>query len=370
MRGFARVGRRKGAVVDVVAAGVGVTKNGNPLSSGERLRFGDVIAIDSSATWVVDATPRGSLGVFARAQRSVGARDHARDAGAVRSARLAARRMGCNFERARAASDVTLTVDRAAIDAVQRGLDRRCADAASGGVRQCSAMLVDAETGDILAVRGLGEGGCTSEPVCRARSQLPKSPVGVHREAVHRGGGAQRVSGAPIARRRPPRRAIRERRRLATRLDDSDEVGAARMSNACRSTWDCFIPNSNNLYAVTLGFLGAAQRGTGRHAGVRRRRRRAVVLDRWSSHGAAAAVRGAERPSSRLRARRSRSSSRRCSTRVSADSPARSTRASGDRWRNESCCGRIRSGSSCRPTCRRCRSTRRSSRICVISLAS
>jgi hypothetical protein len=25
--------------------------------------------------------------------------------------------------------------------------------------------------------------------------------------------------------------------------------------------WECFIPNSNNLYAVTLGFMGAAERG-------------------------------------------------------------------------------------------------------------
>ena len=66
--GCARDGRvrarrtAKGAVVDVLAAGAGVTKNGNPLSSGERLRYGDVLAIDSSATWVVDATPRGALG--------------------------------------------------------------------------------------------------------------------------------------------------------------------------------------------------------------------------------------------------------------------------------------------------------------------
>jgi hypothetical protein len=51
----------KGAVVDIVAAGAGVTKNGRPLSSGERLRFGDIVAIDSAATWVVDATPRASF---------------------------------------------------------------------------------------------------------------------------------------------------------------------------------------------------------------------------------------------------------------------------------------------------------------------
>ena len=39
-----------------------LTKNGNPLASGERLRYGDVIGMDSSATLVVDATPHGSLG--------------------------------------------------------------------------------------------------------------------------------------------------------------------------------------------------------------------------------------------------------------------------------------------------------------------
>jgi hypothetical protein len=62
--GDSRVRARRtpnGAVIDVVAAGSGVTKNGNPVSSGERLRYGDIIAMDSSATWIVDATPRGSL---------------------------------------------------------------------------------------------------------------------------------------------------------------------------------------------------------------------------------------------------------------------------------------------------------------------
>src|SRR4029078_5663277 len=53
-------GTGMGAFLDVIATGAGVTKNGNPVSSGERLRYGDIIAIDSSATWVVDATPRGS----------------------------------------------------------------------------------------------------------------------------------------------------------------------------------------------------------------------------------------------------------------------------------------------------------------------
>jgi len=62
--GNARIRARRtgaGAVLDVIATGTGVTKNGIPVSSGERLRYGDIIAIDSAATWIVDATPRRSL---------------------------------------------------------------------------------------------------------------------------------------------------------------------------------------------------------------------------------------------------------------------------------------------------------------------
>src|SRR6185295_8869879 len=100
--------------------------------------------------WVVDATPRRSLG-YSRERNGQLVRAIMPTTPALLARLDSLLSDGLQLGARAAASDVTLTVDRLAIDAVQRGLDRRCADAASGGVRQCSAMLVDAETGDILA---------------------------------------------------------------------------------------------------------------------------------------------------------------------------------------------------------------------------
>ncbi len=159
-----------------------------------------------------------------------------------------------------AASDVTLTVDRAAIDAVQRGLDRRCADAASGGVRQCSAMLVDAETGDILAFADWAKPGVRVSRFAaldhnfrnhRAASTVkPFIAAAVLNEypslrtlvVDHPGDRFASAAGWPLGFTTPMK---------------SELHGCARVPVG----WDCFIPNSNNLYAVTLGFLGAAERG-------------------------------------------------------------------------------------------------------------
>jgi cell division protein FtsW (lipid II flippase) len=249
----------KGAVADVVAAGVGVTKNGNPLASGERLRLGDVIAIDSTATWVVDATPRGSLG-YSRERNGQLVRAIMPTTPALLARLDSLLSDGLQLEARAAASDVTLTVDRLAIDAVQRGLDRRCADAASGGVRQCSAMLVDVETGDILAFADWAKPGVRVSRFAaldhnfrnhRAASTVkPFIAAAVLNEypslrtlvVDHPGDRFASAAGWPLG--------------FATPMK-SELHGCARVPVG----WDCFIPNSNNLYAVTLGFMGAAEHG-------------------------------------------------------------------------------------------------------------
>ena len=167
---------------------------------------------------------------------------------------------GLQLRARESSSDVTLTIDRAAIDAVQRGLDRQCAEAASGGVRQCSAMIVDAETGDILAFADWAKSGVRVSRFAAldhnfrnhrsASTVKPFIATAVLNEYPSLTVAGCRSSGRPI----------RECGRLATRLHDANEVGASRLSaRAC--WWDCFIPNSNNLYAVTLGFLGAPESG-------------------------------------------------------------------------------------------------------------
>jgi hypothetical protein len=155
---------------------------------------------------------------------------------------------------------VTLTVDRAAIDAVQRGLDRRCADAASGGVRQCSAMIVDAESGDILAFADWAKPGVrvsrfaaldhnfrnhraasTVKPFIAA-AVLNEYPTLKSLVVDHPGDRFSSAAGWPLGSTTPMK---------------SELHGCPRVPVG----WDCFIPNSNNLYAVTLGFMGAAERG-------------------------------------------------------------------------------------------------------------
>jgi hypothetical protein len=246
-------------VVDVMAAGGGVTKNGNPLASGERLRFGDVIAIDSTATWVIDATPRGSLG-YSRERNGQSVRAIMPTTPALLARLDSLLSDGLQLRAREAASDVTLTIDRAAIDAVQRGLDRRCADAASGGIRQCSAMLVDAETGDILAFADWAKPGVrvsrfaaldhnfrnhrsasTVKPFIAA-AVLNEYPTLRSLVVDHPGDRFASAAGWPLG---------------STTAMKSELHGCSRASIG----WDCFIPNSNNLYAVTLGFLGAAERG-------------------------------------------------------------------------------------------------------------
>jgi cell division protein FtsW (lipid II flippase) len=252
-----RVG--KGAVIDVVAAGAGVLKNGNPLSSGERLRFGDIIAIDSSATWVVDATPRGSLG-YSRERNGQAVRAIMPTTPALIARLDSLLADGLQLRSRETSSDVALTIDRAAIDAVQHGLDRRCAEAASGGVRQCSAMVVDAETGDILAFADWAKpdlkvsrfaaldhnfrnhrSASTVKPFIAA-AVLNEYPSLKSLVVDHPAERFASAAGWPLGFTTPMKSELHGCQRLPV-------------------SWNCFIPNSNNLYAVTLGFLGSAEKG-------------------------------------------------------------------------------------------------------------
>jgi hypothetical protein len=249
----------KGAVVDVLAAGAGVTKNGNPLASGERLRYGDVLAIDSAATWVVDAAPRGALG-YARERNGQSVRAIMPQTPAIFARLDSMLSDGLQLRARETVSDVGLSVDRRAIDAVQRGLDRRCAEASSGGVRQCSAMLVDAETGDILAVAGWAKAGV------RISRFAPLD----HNFRNHRAASTVKpFIAAAVLNEYPALRSLvvdhpGDRFATAAGWQLGSTTAMKSELHGCPRVpigWDCFLPNSNNLFAVTLGFLGAAERG-------------------------------------------------------------------------------------------------------------
>jgi cell division protein FtsW (lipid II flippase) len=261
--GNARIAARRtptgGTVVEVIGGGVSLTKNGNPLASGERLRYGDVIAMDSSATLVIDATPHGSLG-YSRERNGQSVRAIMPTTPALIARLDSLLADGLQLRTREASSDVTLTLDRAAIDAVQHGLDRRCTEAASGGVRQCSAMIVDAETGDILAFADWSKpdvrvsrfaaldhnfrnhrSASTVKPFI-ATAVLNEYPSLTSLVVDHPGERFASAAGWPLGFTTPMK---------------SELHGCTRVP----VSWSCFIPNSNNLYAVTLGFLGSAEKG-------------------------------------------------------------------------------------------------------------
>jgi hypothetical protein len=249
----------KGAVVDILAAGAGVTKNGNPLASGEKVRLGDVIAIDSSATWVVDATPHGAL-AYSRERNGQPVRAIMPETPAILARLDSLMADGLQLRSRETRSDVALTVDRSALDAVQRGLDRRCADAAVGGVRQCSAMLVDAETGDILAFADWAKPGV----------RVSRYAALDHNFRNHRSASTVKpFIAAAVLNEYPRLRSLvvdhpSERFTNAAGWFLGSTIPMKSELHGCQHMpvgWDCFIPNSNNLYAVTLGLLGTAAKG-------------------------------------------------------------------------------------------------------------
>jgi hypothetical protein len=158
----------------------------------------------------------------------------------------------------RATAAVELTLDPALTQAVQRGLDSACT-----AVRQCAVTLVNPERGDILALaahvdttvrvgpyapldasfRG-HRAASVIKPII-ASAVLARYPslqtLAVdHPEEHIQSAAGWRLPGGEI--RSPFRGCPTENRRVVD--------------------WSCFLPTSNNLFAITLGFLGAAQSGT------------------------------------------------------------------------------------------------------------
>ena len=250
----------KGLVADVAAPGAGITKNGLPLASGERLRGGDILAVDSTSTWVVDEAPRAAL-AFARERNGQSARTVMPGTTPLFARLDSLLTEGLQLGSRTADADVALTIDVPTMDALQRGVERRCAEAASQGVRQCSAMLVDVETGDVLALAGWARPGVrvgrfapldanfrnhraasTVKPFIAA-AVLNEYPALRTLVVDHPGERFATAAGWPLGSTTPMKSELHNCPRLPV-------------------AWDCFLPTSNNLYAVTLGLLGAAERGS------------------------------------------------------------------------------------------------------------
>jgi cell division protein FtsW (lipid II flippase) len=225
----------------------------------DSLRAGDVLALDGE-TVVVDEAPRGAYGharwrngevarvtpagtppylaaldsTLARALRAPGADDAA---AAV----------------APSAARVALTLDGPAARALQERVAERCAAAR---VRQCAVTLVDPRTGDVLALASW------ERPGFRPRAY---QPVDANLRAARGASTVKPLIAAAVLARYPRLRTLEvEHPGEAFAAAAGWPVGArlpfASALHGCRSPvgWDCALAGSNNLYAVTLGFLGLA----------------------------------------------------------------------------------------------------------------
>jgi hypothetical protein len=214
---------------------------------------GDIVA-DGRATYVVDTVPRAAL-AFARWRNGEMSRV-VRTATPPLLARLDSL-LGRGFRPGsiRANAPVELTLDPGLTGAIQLGLDSACA-----GVRQCAVTLVNPEQGDILALAShvdssvrIGayapldasfrshRAASVIKPII-ASAVLARYPslqtlVVDHPEEHFQSAAGWRLPGGEI--RSPFRGCPTENRRIVD--------------------WSCFLPTSNNLFAITLGFLGAAE---------------------------------------------------------------------------------------------------------------
>ncbi|GLC25823.1 hypothetical protein rosag_23360 [Roseisolibacter agri] len=259
---------RRGLVLAQADGGARIARGGSDTTSGERpLVAGDVVDFDGAATLLADAAPRGAYGyarwrngdvsrvspvgtppflaaldsAFARSLRAPGA-DEAEAAITPTSAR------------------VELTLDATLSRELQARVADRCAVAAGGRLRQCAVTLVDPNTGDVLALASW------ERPGFRPRGY---QPLDANLRAMRGASTVKPFIAAAVFARYPKLRTLEvdhpgETFTAAAGWPVATGIPFASALHGCRAPirWDCALPGSNNLYAVTLGLLGlAAEQG-------------------------------------------------------------------------------------------------------------
>ena len=227
-----------------------------PVGSRPPRKRGDIVS-DGRATYAVDSIPHAAL-AFARWRNG----EMARVVGSGTAPLLA--RLDSLLARGlrpgsiRATAPVQLTLEPTLTEVIQRGLDSACT-----AVRQCAVTLVNPERGDILALAShvdtavrIGayapldasfrghRAASVIKPII-ASAVLARYPslqtLAVDHPQEHiQSAAGWRLPGGEI--RSPFRGCPTENRHIVD--------------------WSCFLPTSNNLFAITLGFLGAAQSGS------------------------------------------------------------------------------------------------------------
>jgi hypothetical protein len=223
---------------------------------GARLRAHGDVVVEGGSTSVVDSVPRAALS-FARWRNGEMARVVTAGTAPLfaRLDTLLAR--GFRPGSIRPNAPVELTLEPALAAAIQHGLDSACT-----GVRQCAVTLVNPERGDILALASHVDSSVrvgayapldasfrshraasVIKPIIAsavlARYPTLESLVVDHPQEHIQSAAGWRLPGGEL--RSPFRGCPTQNRRV---ID-----------------WSCFLPTSNNLFAITLGFLGAAEPG-------------------------------------------------------------------------------------------------------------
>jgi hypothetical protein len=231
--------------------------NGRSMNPGVRvLSWGDVVTVAGAATLVVDSVPRAALG-FSRWRNGELARV-VRPGTAPVLARLDSLLATSLRPGAPRRADAVLTMRAALTARIQAALGEACA-----GALECSVMLVQPDSGDVLALASWAD---TS---LRVRGW---QPVDANFRAHRVASVFKPLAAAAVLARYPAAGDL-----VVEHPDESFDAaagwrltGAGRMRSPFRGCptapqrtvgWSCFLPTSNNLYAVTLGMLGAAMPG-------------------------------------------------------------------------------------------------------------
>jgi len=226
-----------------------------PIDAQSTRRRGDVVT-EGRTTFIVDSVPRAALS-FARWRNGEMGRVVATGTSPLfaRLDTLLAR--GFRPASIRPNAPVELTLDPTLATAIQHGLDSACT-----AVRQCAVTIVNPERGDILALAShldsavrVGayapldasfrshRAASVIKPIIAsavlARYPTLQSLVVDHPQEHIQSAAGWHLPGGEL--RSPFRGCPTENRRVVD--------------------WSCFLPTSNNLFAITLGFLGAAEAG-------------------------------------------------------------------------------------------------------------
>ncbi len=241
--------------------GEAASLDGEPLGAAATpVGAGSVLTLGGGATLVIDSLPARALG-FARLRNGVVERVTVAGTPPLVAALDSTLARTIVTARAGERAEVALTLDVALSRAIGDGLAARCGGALAGVVRRCAAIVVDPERGDVLAVASWQRPGLR---------RADYEPVDANFRAHRPGSVVKPIFASAVLARYPGLVRLGVAQPADTFSAAAGWTFGGRPLKTARNgcaeaviTWACFLPNSNNRYAVTLGMLGMATEPTG-----------------------------------------------------------------------------------------------------------